>query len=308
MCAKENHFFVIILYRVFILQPTVLSTEETMTSSGTPPSQSLINAAVQSLFCGGAIAVAGATVVGAATVTGAVAGAVGVAGPAAAAGVSVGGSSFHPLNIVKVYHSSLVPSISYTGHSTPVRPLIGQFEVDKDCLAPEFHHDFTNIRDNGNTFRRGNQPYERPCGSYRIALKVKDKFGTDNAWLGMTGNDPGEWPVSYHGTAQHNALNIAEEGYKLSEGKRFLFGKGIYSTPELAVAQSYARRFQHDGTWYKCIIQNRVNPKYLTVIPEATNGVGIYWLSAADRNIDESELIRPYGLCLFKEGSGCTIM
>jgi hypothetical protein len=131
-------------------------------------------------------------------------------------------------------------------------------------------------------------------------LKVKDKFGKDNKWLGMTGHDPHEWPVSYHGTGQHNALSIAEEGFKLSKGKRFLHGKGIYSTPELKIAKRYATTFIHNDTSYKCVIQNRVNPEYLQVIPKAETGVGIYWLSAADEDVDESEFIRPYGLCLFK--------
>jgi hypothetical protein len=137
---------------------------------------------------------------------------------------------------------------------------------------------------------------------------VKDKFGVDNKWLGMTGDDPDEWPVSYHGTAQHNALEIAEEGFKLSKGQRFRFGKGIYSTPELAVAKLYAKIFVHEGTSYQCVIQNRVNPKYLKVIPTVEISVGIYWLSAADRYVDEKELIRPYDLCLFKIESNCTIM
>jgi len=182
--------------------------------------------------------------------------------------------------------------------------------VDTDCLAPEFDHDFTNIRDNNQTFCRGNQPYERPCGSYRIALKVKDKFGTDNDWLGMKGHEPSEWPVSYHGTERHNALDIAEEGFKLSKGKRFLYGRGIYSTPQLEVAKLYANSFVHEGTSYKCVIQNRVNPQYLKVFSEEVTGVGIYWLSAADQYVDEGELIRPYGLCLFKvdADSGCNIM
>ncbi|CAF4983115.1 unnamed protein product, partial [Rotaria sp. Silwood1] len=168
-----------------------------MPSDNTFPSQSLINAAVQSFF----------------------AGAVGVAigGPfmvAAAIGSAV--------NVVQIYHASLVPAVYATGDSIPRKYLRGPLQIDMDCLAPEFDYDYTNIRDNDKKFRRGNQPYERPCGSRRIALKVTDKFGPDNAWLGMKGDAPDEWPVSYHGTARHNAMNIAEGGFKLSKGKRFL--------------------------------------------------------------------------------------
>ena len=68
---------------------------------------------------------------------------------------------------------------------------------------------------------------------------MKGQFD-DDVWLGMKGKEAGEWPVSYHGTANHNAQTIAEEGYKLSKGKRFRYGIGIYSTPEVAVAKMYA--------------------------------------------------------------------
>jgi hypothetical protein len=274
-----------------------------MASSDTPPPQSLINAAVQSFFAGSGVVAAVALGAAAATGLGAAVGA-----GAAVADLGAGVLPFGPVNVVQMYYAAFVPSVTGTGQSISRPFLSGPLEVDKNCLAPEFNHDFTNIRDNGKTFRRGNQPYERPCGSYRIALNVKDKFGKDNAWLGMKGDDPNEWPVSYHGTAQHNAMNIAEEGFKLNRGERDLFGKGIYSTPELAVANRYASSFVHQGTSYKCILQNRVNPKYLKVIPKSQNGVGIYWLSASENNVDESELIRPYGLCFFKESAGCTIM
>lgn len=255
----------------------VLLIEEIMAFNSSPPSLSLINAAVQSLFPATVTAVGGAI-----------------------ANSMRGTLALNSINIVQSYHSSLVPSISVTGQCIPRQYLDGPLGIDTSCLDSKFDHDFTNMRDNVKIFRRGNEPYERPCGTYRIALKVKDKFGRNNNWLGMTGDEPGEWPVSYHGTAQHNALDIAQVGFKLSKGKRFLYGKGIYSTPELEVAKDYANSFVHEGTSYKCVIQNRVNPKYLKVLSKEETGVGIYWLSAADKYVNESELIRPYGLCLFK--------
>ena len=256
------------------------NTKETMNSNDTQPSQSLISAAIQSLFPATARA-----------------GSIAIAAPTNG---NDGSLALCPVNVVQMYHSSLVPSVSATGQSIPRVYLDGPLAIDIDCLDSKFDHDFTNIRDNNQTFQRGNQPYERPCGSYRYALKVKDKFSKDDKWLGMTGNDPNEWPVSYHGTARHNALNIAEEGFRLSKNKRFKHGKGIYSTPELRIAQCYAATFIHNDKSYKCVIQNRVNPKYLKVILKAETGIGIYWLSAADEDVDESEFIRPYGLCLFK--------
>jgi hypothetical protein len=265
-----------------------------MASIDNTPSQSLINAAFASLAIGGSV---GATAAAATIVAGA------LFVPVAPLVIpALVGSIFSGINIVQVYHSMFVPSVSVTGQSIPRQTLEGPLKVDMNCLAPEFNHDFTNIRDVGTTHRRGNQPYERPCGSYRIALNVKDKFGNDNVWLGMTGIHSDEWPVSYHGTAQHNALSIAEEGYKLSKGERDLYGKGIYSTPEVAVAKRYAAKFKHERTSYSCILQNRVNPKYLKVISKEETKVGTYWLSAGDTNgVPESDLLRPYGICLFKE-------
>ena len=50
----------------------------------------------------------------------------------------------------------------------------------------------------------------------------------------------GEWPVSYHGTKDTSAGKIALEGFDLKKGKRFLYGRGIYSSPDPAKAEEYA--------------------------------------------------------------------
>jgi len=184
-----------------------------------------------------------------------------------------------------------------------LRQLIREpIRLDKSCRAPELDYDFTNkCDDGGKKYFRANQPYERPYGSYRIGLKVKNRFGNDNVWLDEMGTEPGEWPVSYHGTAEYNAQSIAEEGYRLDKSVRSLHRKGIYSTPEVAVAKKFATEFKHDGDSYLCIFQNRVNPKYLQVIPKEKARLGIYWLShGGEDEVDENELIRPYGICLFK--------
>jgi hypothetical protein len=99
---------------------------------------------------------------------------------------------------------------------------------------------------------------------------------------------PGEWPVSYHGTGYHNSLSIADDGFKLAKGVRFAFGRGIYSTPNIATAELYAKEFWlNDGERYKVVIQNRVNPANL-------NKFGDYWVSPSDGDL------RPYGLCIKK--------
>ena len=56
--------------------------------------------------------------------------------------------------------------------------------------------------------------------------------------------------VSYHGsdgTGVNVTGNIAQEGYSLSKGERFLYGKGIYSSPSVDIAALYTHRFTHDG-------------------------------------------------------------
>ena len=120
-----------------------------MTSNNTRPSQLLINAAAQNIL----------------------------SGPADPAfNIFMKGL----LDLVQVFNSSLVESISNAGRNIPRQVLNGPLQVDTNCLAPEFDYDFTSVCDHRQTFRRGDQPYERPCGSYRIALKVENQFGAGN--------------------------------------------------------------------------------------------------------------------------------
>ena len=155
--------------------------------------------------------------------------------------------------------------------------------LDADFLDPGYDYDFTDINDNSASFSRGGHEYRRPCGWKRCALKVLNKYES-NVWLGSS-NAPGEWPVSYHGTGYYNARSIADEGFRLSMGKRFAYGRGIYSTPNVAVAEAYAKEFYADGVRYKVVVQNRVNPDTLQKFGE-------YWVSPKDEDL------RPYGLCI----------
>ncbi|CAG8569020.1 8020_t:CDS:2 [Rhizophagus irregularis] len=170
--------------------------------------------------------------------------------------------------------------------------------IDSDFLDPMYDCDFTNINDNNKRFMRGSHEYRRPCGWKRIAVKVLNKY-EDNYWLGKAAkkgtwryeSDPMEWPVSYHGTNKFNAKSIAETGFDVTKGKRFKFGHGIYSTPDINIAALYANTFIHNNEEYCLVFQNRVNPKTLIRIP--TN-IGEYWISP------NSEDIRPYGICIKK--------
>ncbi|CAB5322644.1 unnamed protein product [Rhizophagus irregularis] len=135
----------------------------------------------------------------------------------------------------------------------------GFYVIKSDLLDPSYDYDFTYLKDTGTTFLRGKELYKRPYGWMRIALNVR-KFGNNNTWLGHVGNSPHEWPVSYHGTKKKFAESIANEGYLVSKGKRFLYGKGIYSSPDIGIAEGYAGEFDHNNVKYKVIFQNRVNP------------------------------------------------
>jgi len=168
------------------------------------------------------------------------------------------------------------------------------YASDPKMFDPNHNFDFTCLKDDGRVFIRGGQVYKRPYGWNRVALNIRDKYG-DTAWLGgtrggvRTNEVQGEWPVSYHGTNAKSASKIALEGFDLKKGKRFLFGRGIYSTPDIAIAEAYASVFDYRGKKYKVLIQNRVNMNDTTHIPSSD-----YFLTADEDNI------RPYGL-LFKE-------
>jgi hypothetical protein len=164
--------------------------------------------------------------------------------------------------------------------------------LDPSTTDPRYDYDFTNLKDENQAFARGGEKYVRPCGWKRYAIKVSDKF-ENLIWLGQN-NDPGEWPVSYHGTGQNQAKTIAMDGYDLSKGQRFAFGHGVYSTPDINVAIKYAKTFSFKDDNYLVILQNRVNPTPLIKISSDRTGVGEYWVSPSDKDI------RPYGICIRK--------
>lgn len=47
--------------------------------------------------------------------------------------------------------------------------------IDETLLDPGYDYDFTGIKD-GVVFYRGGEPYRRPCGWYRVALRVLGQF------------------------------------------------------------------------------------------------------------------------------------
>ncbi|CAB1434909.1 unnamed protein product [Pleuronectes platessa] len=116
---------------------------------------------------------------------------------------------------------------------------------------------------------------------------VLDKYpGT--TWLGTRyrsiQSSPGEWPVSYHGTSKTGAEGIIGNHYK--QGPRQAYGRGIYSTPDISVANRYAKTFtsSKNGKTYKVVLQNRINPKYRKKYVN-----DLYWLVPIPKGKSEDE-------------------
>lgn len=191
------------------------------------------------------------------------------------------------------------------------RPAYMELFIDEKCFFdPRYDFDFTNLSDTSMCWR-GDEPYVRPRGWYRMALKVKGKYPDGDAWLGTNGwrsnSVPGEWPASYHGTTLKGAKGIINSHY--IPGPRASYGRGIYSTPDLSIAEkNYAKSFtsQTTGKTYKVILQNRINPEKRKICSYPK-----FWLIPVDqwesaekeKEIAESS-IRPYGILIKEINAG----
>ena len=168
--------------------------------------------------------------------------------------------------------------------------------VAQDDLEPKFNFKYPNK--DKDDFTRGGRRLERPLGCQKFGLKVLGKYENDD-WLGVSGNVvrkeevEKEWPVSYHGTQQSVADSISGNGFELRRGKRFKFGRGVYSTPSPSVAALYAKPFEFEGKQHKLIFMNRVNLEYTVEVEEPN--VGTYYITS-----DETQ-IRPYAILIKTE-------
>lgn len=209
------------------------------------------------------------------------------------------------LSSLSAWMSSLFLGDDQTGDSE-ISDLRNELFVDLDSfLDPQYDYDFREMSDSS-ACSRGGEPYKRPVGWYRFALKVKDKYPDGNAWLGSVHwrsySEAGEWPVSFHGTSIEGAKGVASTHYKA--GPREAYGRGVYSTPDITIADSYAmtKKFTSKKTrkTYKVIMQNRVNPTKRKIIKDKN-----FWLievpsestAAQEKEIVESS-IRPYGILI----------
>lgn len=187
-----------------------------------------------------------------------------------------------------------------------------------------YDYDFTHIKDGSARFQRGGEPYVRPCGWNRIALRVSGCYDDGDGWLG-TG--PSAWPVSYSGHNMDGSPGVILTRRAADDGRdddddddgeepRFLEaaasrlhsggtrGRGVYSTPDVRLAERYCRRFRSrlDGATYAVLLQNRVHPERRQRCQRDA-----VWLLYIEE--DSSELqarlavqaaVRPYGLLLKK--------
>jgi len=101
------------------------------------------------------------------------------------------------------------------------------FVIPDDFFDPMFDFDFTNMsKPNSESCMRGDEPYQRPYGWMRFALKVRDIYPDGNAWLGSDGwrsrSAPGEWQCpttepAYRGLRASYSLTIRRETVRLTE-------------------------------------------------------------------------------------------
>ncbi|CAF2867725.1 unnamed protein product [Rotaria sp. Silwood2] len=164
--------------------------------------------------------------------------------------------------------------------------------LDVAFLDGMYDYDFTTINDARKTFQHGPEPYTRPCGWYRKAIKVLGKY-ENSKWLGT---DVDAWPVAYHGTATANTLDILRNGL-LTGGSSGIpitnadaYGRGIYLSPNplYSGSQCYAKPTPYKGRQHQVMFQVRVKNSSIRRF---------------DRNIwicDNPQDVRPYGI-LFKE-------
>jgi len=164
---------------------------------------------------------------------------------------------------------------------------------------------------------RGGIEYSLPKGWKRYACRVKNKYGSDNSWLRLDGCD-GEWAVAYHGTTAGALVPILEGGLKAGSAQAYqhkkdvrtgqTIGKGIYCTPSISVAESYAKQqggvgTQLDGHAVHFVLQCRVKPDAILRCHDETTHESAYWV------VTSPEDIRPYGVLVREfENSGCVIV
>jgi len=145
--------------------------------------------------------------------------------------------------------------------------------IPENQTDSQYDFDYRDKTDTG--FSRGGHTFNRPIGWYKIALKVKGKYADGDDWFGAGKKQrkdekdslSEEWPVSYHGTRDHNNItSIILNGYDMTKNVHSNYGKGIYSSPYPNEAEGYAETFTWNGKKIKAMFMNRVNMSQTKVV------------------------------------------
>ena len=152
---------------------------------------------------------------------------------------------------------------------------------------------------------RGGKPYNPPDGWVGFGLNVLNKYDNgNNDWLACDGR-PGEWCVAYHGACRGNSdeqikqiikpilqQNLRPGAGQACSGNSDIFhpgqtvGIGVYCSPNINTANSYAGTIQVRGIKYYVAFMLRVKPDKIRA---ASNDVWV--LNAGNGDFSE---IRPY--------------
>ena len=194
---------------------------------------------------------------------------------------------FEELKNLKEIHSDLI---------------MGAFKITKNLLDSQGNR----VSGWAEGEKRGGREYYPPIGWKGFGLKVLDKY-EDNEWIGMQ-NTPGEWCVAYHGVGRHQSSEQVKKIVALiiiskfkpgnwqvheddddinHEGEKV--GKGVYCTPKIEIAESYAGTSNINGKEYKTVLMARVKPDKIRCPKNKED----YWV--VNGTTDE---IRPYRILL----------
>ena len=80
-------------------------------------------------------------------------------------------------------------------------------------------------------------------------------------------------------------------GKGFAVGPRAVYGKGVYSTPTLSVAQQFCSPFTFAGKTFEVIFMNRINPEAF-IRASKYGGPDDYWI------VQDPADIRPYKMLM----------
>ena len=194
-----------------------------------------------------------------------------------------------------------------------------------------FDHEYDVLNDTWGINEKRGPPhhlmdYDPPIGYKGYGLKVTKKYDNgDDTWLGYS-NIEGEWYIAYHGTSGIYANAILKEGLKkgggqvheddnnindLSKDNHPKVGKGVYCTPKISVADSYAQwnDITFENKKFRLVFMLRVNPYKIRIC----EGEKDYWVFEGDslgekttRKFDDE--VRPYRILLKEIGNSGLIL